>query len=413
LQAGTLHGVAATNALELGVDISGLDAVVIAGFPGTRAAFWQQAGRAGRGSHPALAVLVARPQPLDAYLFDHPEAWLDEPVEATVLHPDNPYVLGPQLAAAAQELPVTPEDLRYFGPTMPAVLAQLEEQQVLRRRPLGWYWTRPERAVDAIDLRTARAAVEIVEAATGRVLGDVDPAAADATVHPGAVYLHQGETYLVEELDAAAGEALVRPAAPGYLTQPRTSLGVRILQQHRTRPLAAGSIALGAVELTRQVTGYLRRDAVTGTVWDETPLDLPTRTVRTVACWWTLDAGTEADWSLARLQGGLHAAEHAAAMLLPIYAPCDRWDVAGTSAVAHPDTGTLTVFVSDAQPGGAGFAARAYEVAEEWLAAARERIERCHCTVGCPACVVSPTCGLGNRVLDKSAAATLLGHLTG
>lgn len=411
LQSRALHGVAATNALELGVDIRGLDAVVLAGFPGTRAAFWQQAGRAGRGRKEALVVLIARRQPLDAYLLDHPEAWLAEPVEATVLHPDNPYVLGPHLAAAAQELPVTPADARYFGPAMASVLAQLEQQEVLRRRAHGWYWTRPERAVDAIDLRAAGAAVEIVEADTGRVLGDVDPGAADATVHPGAVYLHQGETYLVEDLDPEAGEALVRPAAPGYLTQPRSSTAVRILQQRRTRPLGAGAVTLGDVELTRQVTGYLRRDAVTNTVWDETPLDLPARRLRTLACWWTLDAKTEASWSLARLQGGLHAAEHTATLLLPLYAPCDRWDVIGTSAVNHPDTGALTVFVSDAQPGGAGFAARAYEMAEAWLAASLERLERCPCAVGCPACVVSPSCGRGNAVLDKSAAAVLLRHL--
>jgi DEAD/DEAH box helicase domain-containing protein len=412
LQQRTLHGVAATNALELGVDIAGLDAVVIAGFPGTRAAFWQQAGRAGRGRTEALVVLVSRKQPLDAYLFDHPEVLVGQPVEATVLHPDNPYVLGPHLAAAAQERPLTEADLAFFGPAMPGLLAQLERQQVLRWRTRGWFWTRPERAVDAINLRTSGPSVEIVEPATGRVLGDVDPVAADATVHPGAVYLHQGETYLCERLDAEAGEALVRPATPGYLTQARRTGEVRIIREQLSRRLGGGRLAYGEVEVTRRVTGYLRRDAVTGTVWDETALDLPSRTLRTTGCWWTLDPSlVEESWTRARLRSGAHAAAHIATLLLPVYSPCDRWDVAGVSALDHPDTGVLTVFVHDAQPGGAGFSERGYAVADAWLAAASQRLEQCACLAGCPACVVSPTCGSGNQGLDKAAAQVLLGHL--
>ncbi|MFP5283732.1 MAG: DEAD/DEAH box helicase [Actinomycetes bacterium] len=412
LQTRTLHGVAATNALELGVDLTGVDAVVMAGFPGSRAAFWQQAGRAGRGCSDALVVLVARRQPLDAYLLDHPEAWLTAPVEATVLHPENPYVLGPHLAAAAQELPLTLADAQWFGAGLGVLLRRLEDQQVLRRRPHGWYWTRPERAVDAIHLRTTGSGVAIVEADTGRVLGDVDPVAADAAVHPGAVYLHQGETYLVEELDAAAGEALVRPAAPGYLTQPRTRTGVTVLSVQHSRRLGAGVLAFGEVEVTRQVTGFLRRDPVTGTVWDETPLDLPARTLRTSSCWWSLNpALVEEAWSSARLEGAVHAVEHVALLLLPLFAPCDRWDITGHSDAAHPDTGGPTVFVSDTQPGGAGFAERAYAVAEAWLGAALERLERCPCAGGCPACVISPGCGRGNLALDGDAARRVLRQL--
>jgi DEAD/DEAH box helicase domain-containing protein len=410
LQRGTVRGVAATNALELGVDIAGMDAVIIAGFPGTRAALWQQAGRAGRKGTDAEVILIARPHPLDAYLFDHPEALFSTPVEATVLHPENPYVLGPHLAAAAQEHPLTPADERYFGPSMPSLVDRLVDQGALRRRPNGWFWTRSERAVDAIDLRaTSGLSIEIIETVTGRVLGHVDPEAAHATVHPGAVYLHQGETYLVDELDEETGEALVRAARPGYHTQARVTSGVSVTLEHRSRELGVGRVHFGEVSVTSQVTGYLRRDELTGTVWDETPLELAQRTLRTAACWWTLDP-TLVDESLtqAQLAGGAHAAEHAGLGLLPMFAPCDRWDIGGLSTTYHPDTGQLTVFVHDGQVGGAGFAERAYAVADAWLAATSERLESCPCAGGCPACIVSPTCGQRDQVLDKTTAALLL-----
>ncbi|MBA3528802.1 MAG: DEAD/DEAH box helicase [Propionibacteriaceae bacterium] len=413
LQQGTLCGVAATNALELGVDIAGMDAVVISGFPGTRAAFWQQAGRAGRKGRDAQVILISRKQPLDAYLFDHPELLFSTPVEATVLHPDNPYVLGPHLAAAAQEAPLTPSDVAYFGDTMPSLIARLVEQSVLRRRQLGWFWTRPERAVDGIDLRSAGgSSIEIIDIETGRLIGHIDPAAADSTLHPGATYLHQGETYLSEELDLEAGEALVRAARPGYYTQPRVVAGVSIVSERRSRRLGLGRIHLGTVDVTSQVTGYLRRDEVTGDVWDETPLQLAERTLRTDAVWWTLAPGVLASTlNPAQLAGGAHGAEHTSIGLLPMYAPCDRWDIGGLSTAEHADTGLLTVFVHDGQAGGAGFAKRGFEVAEDWLAATLERCESCTCEEGCPACVVSPKCGNANQMLDKQAAIVLLRHL--
>ena len=394
------------------MEFSGLDRLLLAAFPGIELVFGHKGAGAGPGAGDALVVFVAGSHPLDAYLVDHPEALLAAPVEATVLHPENPYVLGPQLAAAAEELPISGADAAYFGTDMAAILDRLQRQGLLRRRPAGWYWTRPERAVDGIDLRsTGGDSVEIVDTDTGRVLGHLDPAAADATVHPGAVYLHQGDTYISEELDS--GEALVRAAAPAYFTQPRIASGVRILAEQRSEALGVGRIAFGEVKVTSQVTGYLRRDELTGNVWDETPLDLPERTLRTAGCWWTLDEGlVDEALTLRQLRGGLHGVEHAATNLLPLYAPCDRWDVAGQSAVAHPDTGRLTVFVHDRQPGGSGFAEHGYQVAQAWLTATLERLESCGCSAGCPACVVSPTCG-SSEALDKSAAVSLLRHLVG
>ncbi|MDQ1483532.1 MAG: box helicase protein, partial [Actinomycetota bacterium] len=410
LQQGTLQGVAATNALELGVDIAGMDTVLICGFPGTMAALWQQAGRAGRKGSEAQVVLISRKQPLDAYLFDHPETLFSTPVEATVLHPDNPYVLGPHLAAAAQESPLTPADAAYFGDAMSPLICRLVEQGMLRRRFAGWFWTRPERAVDAIDLRSAAgSSIEIIETETGRVLGQVDPVAADVTVHPGATYLHRGESYLVDELDVEAGEALVLPARPGYYTQPRVTAGVTIKSERRSRALGRGHLHLGTVNVTSQVIGYLRRDEITGDVWDETPLQMREHTLRTDAVWVTLDPRClEVRLAQHQLAGGAHGAEHVAIGLLPLYAPCDQWDIGGLSAAQHADTGLLTVFVHDGQAGGGGFAERGFEVGEEWLAAALQRLESCACEAGCPACVVSPKCTNVGQRLDKAAAAILL-----
>lgn len=411
LRSGELAGVAATNALELGIDISGLDAVVITGFPGTLGSFWQQAGRAGRGERDALVVLVARDDPLDAHLLDHPELIFDRPVEQTVLHPANPYVLRPHLAAAAQESPLVAEDERWFGPTMPRLADDLADLGALRRRPTGWFSVEAERAVDGIDLRGALGRpVEIIEADTGRVVGTVDQGAADRTVHEGAVYLHQGEQWLVNHYLPADGVAMVSRADLPYYTQPMGVSDVHVLTETTRRTLGHGVVCLGEVELSRQVTSYLRRDAITSEVWDETPLDLPTRRMTTQSMWWLIgDEVTERlAYSAVRLGSAVHAAEHTAIGLLPAFAPCDRWDIGGLSTVLHPDTNTCTIFVHDGAPGGAGFAEGGYEVAEQWWQATLERLLSCDCQTGCPSCCVSPKCGSGNQMLDKDSAAELL-----
>ena len=290
---GTVRGVAATNALELGVDIAGLDTVVLCGYPGSRAAFWQQAGRAGRRGAAAEVVLIARANPLDAYLLDHPAALFDQPVETAVLDPASPSVLGPQLAAAAQELPLRPGDERWFGPGTWALVARLTERGLLRRRPDGWFWTAPQRAVDRISLRSTEAhTIDIVEEPTGRVLGTVGLDAADLVVHPGAVYLHQGDSYLCDDdgWDVEAGEVIVRAARPGYLTQPVVDAEVSPGSPHRERTLGTGRLAYGSARVSSRVTGFLRRDELTGRVWDTTPLDRPERVLSTAATILTVTA---------------------------------------------------------------------------------------------------------------------------
>ncbi|MGW7534690.1 DEAD/DEAH box helicase [Amycolatopsis sp. NPDC054798] len=684
LLSGRLLGVATTNALELGVDIAGLDAVVLAGYPGTLASFWQQSGRAGRSGDEALVVFVARDDPLDTYLVHHPAALLERPVETAVLDPTNPYVLGPQLACAVAELPLTEPELETFGgDAARAVLADLAEQKLLRRRSSGWYWTSRDRPHPEVGIRGSGGdQIAVVEADSGRMLGTVDPGSACYSVHPGAVYLHQGSSYVVDELDLETGLALVHAEDPDWTTSPREIVDISVLSTEEQCRHGGVTVCLGEVAVTSQVVGYLRRRP-SGEVLDHTPLNLPEQSLHTRAVWYTVsgellegpagkpgsvagsriaggaasgpeaggvaggsaagvgltaaeptggeavggsvgtgspslvaggtgetaaepttmeaaggsaaagsptpgaggqtaagtgayetagepagtgrpspvaggtgETGTEPTTSQAagepvgteqpslvtggtgettagtavgepvgtgqpspaaggtgetaakpttsgaagepvgtgsvspttaefrgtasgaaasravgepvgtggassvvgvtgevsggpaagrgpgagveiggavgpvgtggagrapggagllpaRVPGALHAAEHAAIGLLPLFATCDRWDIGGVSTAWHEDTGEATVFVHDGHPGGAGFADRGYAAIVPWLAATREAIVSCECPTGCPSCVQSPKCGNGNDPLDKAGAVAVLGAVLG
>ncbi len=409
LLAGELLGLSSTNALELGVDLVGLDAVILAGYPGTLASLWQQAGRAGRAGRDALCILVARDDPLDTYLVHHPEALFGRPVEAAVLDPSNPYVLAPHLCCAASELPLTVADIDLFGPSTATTIDALTDIGALRRRPTGWYWARDGRP--DVDLRgTGGPPISIVEAATGRLLGTVDQGASHGQVHDGAVHLHQGVSYVVDHLDLEDHVALVHAEEPDWSTHARdvTSLTVESVTSY----VDAGPVGLflGTVDVTNQVVSYQRRRLSTGEVIDTRPLDLPARQLRTTAVWWTISPGALALAGVepADVPGALHAAEHAAIGLLPLVATCDRWDIGGLSTAVHPDTEAPTVFVYDGHPGGAGFSERAYHVASDWLSATRSAIAACGCERGCPSCVHSPKCGNGNDPLSKADAVRVL-----
>lgn len=414
IRSGELRALATTNALELGMDISGLDAVLIAGWPGTRASLWQQAGRAGRSGKDGLAVLIARDDPLDTYLVHHPEAIFDSPVEATVFDPENPYVLAPHLCAAAAEKPLTGKDLELFGPGTRELLDVLTARGALRHRASGWYWTSSESPTDLTDLRGAGGyAVRVVEEETGRMLGTVDAASATGTVHPGAVYLHQGSSYRVQMLDLDDGVALVTPHRDDYSTYSLDTTQIMLVGERRSKSWSHGvQWHFGVVDVTEQVTSYQRR-LPDGSIVATVPLDMPEQSLRTAAAWWTVTPELIARAAIeqADLPGALHAAEHASIGILPLIATCDRWDLGGVSIALHPDTELPTVFVYDGYPGGAGFAERGYEMAREWLTAARDVIAACGCHTGCPSCVQSPKCGNGNEPLDKAGALRLLNVL--
>ena len=412
LRDGRIRAMAATNALELGIDISGLDAVIVAGWPGTRASLWQQIGRAGRGTAPALAIFIAREDPLDTFIVQHPDSVFGQPVEASIFDPANRHVLGPHLCAAASEVPLTSQDAtRWFGPTAIALLDELTQAGLLRKRPAGWFWTHPERASDLADLRsTGGPPVQIVEEGTGRLLGSLDQGAAHANLHPGAIYTHQGVTHLVTSLDFEQGVATVVEEPTDLVTDAREISDIEILEEEERRAWGDGSISRGSVRVTEQVVAFSKRRAMTRETLATEPLDLPPRELETSAVWWTVSAEQLADigLDLADQPGAAHAAEHAAIGLLPLFATCDRWDIGGVSTSLHADTGRLTVFVYDGLAGGAGFAHRGFDVAEAWLGRTRDHIAQCECTNGCPACIQSPKCGNGNEPLDKAGAVRLL-----
>ncbi|WP_242607729.1 DEAD/DEAH box helicase [Zhihengliuella halotolerans] len=414
LRAGELLGIASTPALELGIDVSGLDAVLVAGWPGTRASFFQQIGRAGRAGQDALAVFVASDDPLDTYLVHHPEAIFDTPVEATVFDPLNPYVLGPHLCAAAAEQPLRPEDVALFGPTAQKLLDQLVERGYLRRRPSGWYWTHPESAAAMVNLRAdGGGPVSIIDFETGALLGSMDSPQTHYQAHPDAVYVHQGASYVVEELNEQDHCILVRRANPNYYTQARDLTTVEVLEETLTRDWGSVRVHFGDVRVTTQVVGFQRKSISSNEILGEEPLDLEPRDLHTKAVWFTI---SEADMLSAGLvagdiPGALHAAEHAAIGLLPLVASSDRWDIGGVSTAIHADTESPTIFVYDGHPGGAGFVERGYRKAADWLTATLEAIRSCECESGCPSCVQSPKCGNRNNPLSKAGAERLLERL--
>lgn len=347
--------------------------------------------------------MVLGDDPVDAHVAADPDRVLDRPVEAGVTDPDNPYVLAPHLAAAALESPLTEDDLELFGPTARDVVAVLAARGDLRRRPAGWFWARRE-APAAADIRAAGGrTVTLLESGTGRVLGTVDEQRACRTVHPGAVYLHRWDTYVVDELDLAGGVALLRVEDPGWVTSARQRTDLAHLETVGEGPAGDGRLAHGTVAVTTTVTGYARVDP-TGAVLDEHPLDLPGRTMTTRAVWWRAPADGGGD-------AALHAAEHVLVAMLPLVVPCDRLDVAGrggTEVGGPTAAGDGTITVWDAWPGGAGYAERAFHRWRPWVRAAAARLSECGCAAGCPSCVVQPGCDRANHRLDKTGAADLL-----
>jgi DEAD/DEAH box helicase domain-containing protein len=410
---GQLRGLATTNALELGIDIAGLDAVVLAGFPGTVTSFWQQAGRSGRRGQGALVVLVARDDPLDTYLVHNPAALLDKPIERVVIDPANPYILGPQLLCAATELPIDDAEVRALGAE--EVAGRLVDDGLLRRRSGKYYPAPGVNPHPAVDIRGPTGGqIVIVESETGRILGTAGAAQAAASVHPGAVYLHQGESYVVDALDFDEGLAFVHGEDPGYATFARELTDIAVTGAGERRVFGSVTLGLVPVSVTNQIVGYLRR-RLTGEVIDFVELDMPPHTLVTTSVMYTItpEALHRNGIDLLQIPGSLHAAEHAAIGLLPLVASCDRGDIGGLSTAVGPEStpdsdGLPSVFVYDGYPGGAGFAEQGFRQASTWLGATVAAIEACECPSGCPSCVQSPKCGNGNEPLDKAGAVRVL-----
>jgi len=467
---GSLLGVTATSALELGIDIGDLDASLLVGYPGTVASLWQQAGRAGRGARHALSVLIALDNPLDQYFMRHPGDLFGRPHEHALIDPANIYVLAQHLPCAAHEIPLStghapdepmPQPARRAGrpgragrrriPTTPArrdagstplppglrstasfavaagddealfgagfapAMVDLENRGELEYRSERWYPRPGAYPAQQVSLRAlVGSRLALLDASQSyRLLEEIEATTAYLRAHPGAIYLHQGESFLVRELDLEAGHAILEPVQVGYYTQPREINDVRIIRSVVHKPLGDAIALFGQVRVTQQVIGYRRVQQFREETLSTEDLDLPPQTFDTAAVWWDVPARIAARVGQRGLDmaGGLHAVEHAAIGLLPLFAMCDRWDIGGLSTPSHPDTDAAQVFIYDAFPGGVGIAEKGFDLLLDLWRATHDAVRDCPCEDGCPSCIQSPKCGNNNEPLDKRAAVLILGEL--
>jgi DEAD/DEAH box helicase domain-containing protein len=416
ISSGRLLGIAATNALELGIDVGGLDAVILNGFPGTLASLWQQAGRAGRTGRRSAAVLVAGDDQLDQWYAAHPAELTRRAPERAVVNPQNPFVLRAQVACAAHELPLVPEDERWFGAGLDDAVRELVQSDLLAPRNGRMYWAGGRPPARDVGLRSGSSIeYRLLDRDVGNTIGTVDDARVFAVAHPGAVYLHKGRQYRVESLDTLEHHAILREYddADEY-TQARTQTDISILSEDAFAPLGEAIVHLGTVGVTNQVVAYQRKQISTNDVIEVCDLALPERALETRACWYTVPGEIVEATGIepAQLIGAVHAAEHGLIGMLPLFTICDRWDVGGVSMAIHPQTEQPTIFIYDGYSGGAGIAELAFEAATRHAQATLELIAACPCDEGCPSCVQSPKCGNWNEYLDKAAAVVLLGVMT-
>lgn len=424
---GDIRAVVATSALELGVDIGGLDACVLNGFPGTVASLWQQAGRAGRSAQTSIAALVAGNDQLDQWFMHHPRELFTRPPEAAVINPANRFVALPHLACAAYELPLRHRDEQWWAPEVlhDGVRDLVQDDRLRIRPPANTTVGRPDEPVAyfagrgwpsaGVGLRTSGGGEFRIALGNGDLIGTVDHSRAFNLVHPGAVYLHQGQTYRVRELHVDDQYAVVEPDDGAEYTQPRSETDIELLAAESERTVGRSQLTLGQVRVHSRVIGYKRFDAFTGALLGHEELHLPGSELETRAFWYTIPEMLLADAGIAApaIPGTLHAVEHAAIGIMPLFAICDRWDVGGVSSAFLPETGAPTIVIYDGYPGGAGVAELGYEAADRHLGATREVIATCPCESGCPSCVQSPKCGNGNEPLDKHGAHQLLDALLG
>jgi len=425
LRNGSLRGVWSTNALELGIDIGSLDAVLLDTYPGTRMETRQRAGRTGRGTDPSLVALVAGQDQLDQYLLANPATFFDGRPERAIVNPTNSTLLPAHVRCAAREQWLDPDDDSHFGDGFTDVVATLQEAGDLERRSTrdGMRWTfdggeNPQLATSlrSIDDREIR----LVDAARGEAIASLPFGDALRDAHPGAIYYHQGRTYEVAELDLDRARAELRETRATYHTRALREKDITVERRLRDRQVAGYgelSVVLADVTLRERIDGYVRYH---GSDDDgervALPTALPETSMRTRALFFTLppaierglrEAAPTADDYL----GALHALEHGLISLFPLELLCDRRDVGGLSTPRHPDTGRSTVFIHDGHPGGVGLARGGFDGLESLLRETRSMIAACGCEAGCPSCVQSPHCGNANEPLTTGLAVELVDRL--
>jgi len=413
---GELLGLVATTALELGIDIGDLEATVLTGYPGSIASTWQQAGRSGRTTGSSLSFLIALDNPLDQYLMRHPDFLFSKNFDNALINPENPYILEPHLLCAAWEKPLNSGDKDFFGSNTEIEMDRLVREGKIRERKNKWYLS-PSISYPAQDINiraTSKNNYTVFDISQGCILETVEESAAFSQIHPGAIYLHQGESYLVVELDLSTRTAMATPTQVDYYTQAKEITDLSVTKITTEKEHKGTKIYLGNVDVTTIVIGFKKKRQFTEEVIGEESLDLPPQNFPTKALWFDLPrrAVDKIAESGLDFHGGLHACEHATIGILPLFALCDRNDIGGVSTPFHPDTGKAQIFIYDAYPGGIGIAEKGFEMITRLWQATLKVIEECPCSDGCPSCIQSPKCGNNNQPLDKKAAIILLQDLT-
>jgi len=417
LATGVLLGVISTSALEMGIDIGYLDICLLVGYPGTIMNTWQRGGRVGRSGKESVVILIAKPDALDQYFMKHPDDFFDRSFEAAVLDPNNPYVVEAHLPCAAAEKPITPEDSAYWPEDLSAHLDKLEEQGILQRsadaEPV---WFSPKRNPQLyVNMRSAGETFTIFEKETGQAIGSIDGTRAFKECHPGAVYLHRANQYLVDRLIIEKRDVVVHRSNLKYFTRTRSEKETEILKIHKTRPAGQFLVRLGDLKVTETVTGFEKRALPGQELMGVFPLDLPPQTFETIGIWVEIEPALKkyVEEKGLHFMGGIHAIEHAAIGIFPLFALCDRNDIGGICYPHHDQVGKSAIFIYDGYPGGVGLAQRGFEIILELLEKTLLHVRSCECEEGCPSCIHSPKCGSGNKPLDKRAALTILEGLLG
>ncbi len=413
---GELDAVIATSALEMGIDVGGLDACILVGFPGSVMATWQRSGRAGRQGRESLTALVALPDALDQYLLEHPDLFVGRPCEELLLDPRNQPVARSHLLCAAAERPLSrAEDGAYLARHPEALEALLGSGELAESEDGGELHARRSRPHHGVHLRGGGGRTAILEVGSGRLVGTVDGGRVLHECHPGAIYLHAGEQYLVRQLDLEARQVFVEAVEVDYFTTPRTRKETEILEVIDERNDGRLRSAVGRLRVTEWVIGYERKRISSRESIDVHELELPPSRMETVGLWWWAPAAIRLSLEAVEedFMGALHAAEHASISLMPVLAVCDRGDIGGISLPDHPQLSSGAVFIYDGHAGGVGIAERTYEQLPGLLDRVLELLQECECERGCPLCIQSPKCGNGNRPLDKSGAMRLVRLLRG
>jgi len=421
---GQLLGIVSTSALELGIDVGTLDASILVGFPGTIASAWQQAGRAGRGKEQALTILVAYNDPIDQYLMHHPDYFFGRPVEQGVVDPQNAYILAGHLGCAAAELPLAPEDAALFGARASAVADILAAGGDLTRIDDRYYWSRPEAPTQKTDLRTiSNDTFSIVRTDAGRseVIGQVDSISAPELVYPNAIYLHEGASYLVRQLDFAGKVAYVERAETDYYTQPVLADKCKIRQERERKSARGLTACFGDLTVTWATVAFKKIKYYTSENIGQTALDLPAQTLETTGLWMMVEPAILEDLRAGGLKAveGLVGLRNLALVCLPMLAMCDRRDLSGI--VESSNTGRPTAFLYDRFLGGLGFAEKGYALIGDLLEMCRRLVAECECESGCPSCVglanlrppihQDPDLTCGYAIPSKEATMALLDRL--